>query len=63
MPLLNCTVKNCLYNKDEYCAKGDILVDGRTAKMSEGTSCKALWKKEKAQAIAVDAVVQLLIFR
>ena len=35
MPLLNCTVKSCLYNKDEYCAKGDILVDGRTAKMSE----------------------------
>ncbi len=41
MPLLNCTVKNCFYNKDEYCATGDILVDGRTAKKSEETSCES----------------------
>ena len=48
MPLLNCTVKNCLYNKDEYCAKGNILVDGRTAKMSEGTSCKSFVEKRES---------------
>ena len=47
MPLLNCTVKSCLYNKDEYCAKGDILVDGRTAKMSEGTSCKSFVERKE----------------
>lgn len=63
MPLLNCTVKSCLYNKDEYCAKGDILVDGRTAKMSEVHLVKALWKEKKMQAIAVDAEVQHLTFR
>lgn len=48
MPLLNCTVKNCLYNKDEYCAKGDILVDGRTAKKSEGTSCKSFVERRES---------------
>ena len=24
MPLLSCTARTCLYNKNEYCSKGDI---------------------------------------
>ncbi len=48
MPLLNCTVKNCLYNKEEYCAKGDILEDGRTAKKTEGTSCKRFVERRES---------------
>ena len=31
MPLLSCTARTCVYNKDEYCSKGDILVEGRSA--------------------------------
>ena len=25
MPLLSCTAKTCLYNKNEYCSKGNLL--------------------------------------
>ena len=35
MAELGCGVKNCVYNKDEYCCKGDILVGGRTAHREE----------------------------
>lgn len=39
MPLLNCTAVNCIYNKEELCSKGDILVDGESAEHSSDTCC------------------------
>ena len=37
MPALSCTAKTCVYNKNEYCSKGDIQVGGTTAKTVDET--------------------------
>jgi hypothetical protein len=41
MPLLSCTAKSCIYNSDEYCSKGDILVSGEDAKQPDETCCSS----------------------
>ena len=41
MPLLSCTARTCIYNKDEYCSKGDILVDGSEARVADETCCRS----------------------
>lgn len=41
MPLLSCTARTCLYNKNEYCSKGDILVDGDAAVTQDETCCRS----------------------
>lgn len=41
MPLLNCTARTCVYNKEEYCSKGDIVVDGSNAKVADETCCSS----------------------
>lgn len=41
MAELRCRVKNCVYNNDEYCCKGDILVGGKHAKETRDTSCES----------------------
>ena len=46
MPLLNCTARNCMYNKDEYCSKGDILVEGTTAETADETCCRSFVEKK-----------------
>ena len=38
---LNCSVENCVYNKSEYCCKGDIMVGGKHACTKEGTCCES----------------------
>lgn len=39
MPLLVCSAKNCAYNEDMYCSKGEILVGGDEAQSSGETCC------------------------
>lgn len=39
MTKLECSVKNCIYNEEPYCCKGDIMVEGRDAKNTSETSC------------------------
>ena len=52
MPLLSCTARTCLYNKNEYCSKGDIQVDGPNAQRPDETCCKSfVEKKEGAMKI------------
>ena len=46
MPLLSCTARTCIYNKDEYCSKGDILVDGSEAKVADETCCRSFEERE-----------------
>ena len=41
MPVLNCTARTCVYNKEEYCSKGDIVVDGSNAKVADETYCSS----------------------
>lgn len=41
MPLLDCSVENCVYNKRECCCRGEIEVDGRDARVTEDTCCKS----------------------
>ena len=53
MPLLSCTARTCVYNKDEYCSKGDILVEGRSATAADETSCSSF--KERSRDTVSDA--------
>lgn len=39
MPILNCTVTNCNYNKDRMCCKEQINVEGNAAEDKTSTAC------------------------
>lgn len=54
MPLLNCTATTCVYNKDKYCSKGDILVDGCSAKTSDETCCKSFTERKEGASNSVE---------
>ena len=41
MAELRCRITNCVYNKDEYCCKGDIMVGGKHADEARDTSCES----------------------
>lgn len=41
MPLLVCSAMSCVYNKGEYCSKGDITVGGKNAGTSGETCCES----------------------
>ena len=47
MPVLNCNVQTCYYNKEKMCCRDEINVEGNTAEKSEATSCGSF--EEKAQ--------------
>ena len=52
---LKCRVENCIYNKDELCSKGDIMVGGKHASNSEGTCCESFSeRKEDSFSSALD---------
>lgn len=38
---LLCNARNCGYNRDEYCCKGDIMVGGKHAKNEDDTCCES----------------------
>ncbi len=39
MTILDCTVTGCVYNADRCCCKGDIKVEGHSAKTMGETCC------------------------
>ena len=39
MPVLDCSVKTCYYNKDNKCSLDSIKVEGRSADYSDDTAC------------------------
>ena len=51
MAELGCGVRNCVYNKDEYCCKGDILVGGRKASREDETCCES-FAQRRGETIA-----------
>ncbi|MBQ8591420.1 MAG: DUF1540 domain-containing protein [Lachnospiraceae bacterium] len=46
MAELNCKVETCLYNKNHYCSKGDIMVGGKHANSSDETCCESFAQKK-----------------
>lgn len=46
MAELKCKVENCVYNKNDYCCKGDIMVGGRHANSSDETCCESFAQKK-----------------
>lgn len=43
---LKCDVKNCAYNKQQLCSKGDIMVGGKTATSPKETRCESFRDKD-----------------
>ena len=39
MTQLKCSAQTCMYNEDQCCCKGDIMVEGRDAKEPSATCC------------------------
>ena len=54
MPLLSCTARTCLYNKNEYCSKGDIQVDGPKAQKADETCCRSFVEKKEGAMNSMD---------
>ncbi len=48
MTELNCSVKNCYYNKNSKCCKGGIHVGGTDATITEATYCEDFREKKDA---------------
>ncbi|MCI6553052.1 MAG: DUF1540 domain-containing protein [Lachnospiraceae bacterium] len=45
MAQLDCTVDSCIYNKNQCCCKGDIMVGGSRAGCTEDTCCESFSEK------------------
>lgn len=52
MAQLDCTVENCVYNKSDYCCKGDIMVGGTHANKEEDTCCESFSEAKKDNYIS-----------
>lgn len=61
MAQLACTVENCLYNREDLCCKGDIMVGGRHAVNSEDTCCDSFSvRKEDSYTSAMEHPCQTI---
>lgn len=50
MTILSCSATSCIYNKEELCSKGDILVDGPNAHTPNETCCASFQKRTQSSA-------------
>ena len=50
MPLLVCSAMTCVYNKGQYCSKGDIMVGGKEAETPQQTCCESFIARSENQA-------------
>lgn len=41
MTQLKCSVKNCMYNEEQLCSKGDITIGGQDASKPNETCCES----------------------
>ncbi len=46
MTRLECSVTNCMYNDENCCCKGDILVTGKEAKNTSETCCGSFHERK-----------------
>lgn len=47
MPILDCSVNSCTYNKEDFCCRGNINVAGNDAQTSETTCCSSFSEKRE----------------
>lgn len=47
MPILDCSVNKCVYNKEDYCCRGNITVGGEEANKSESTCCSSFQEQRE----------------
>lgn len=50
MTQLKCSAQTCMYNEEQYCCKGDIMVEGRDAKEPSGTCCASFRERGEGSA-------------
>lgn len=48
MPMLKCSATTCLYNQEEYCSKGDIVVSGEQAHHADETNCSSFVERSES---------------
>ena len=48
MPMLKCSATTCLYNQEEYCSKGDIVVSGEQAHHADETNCSRFVERSES---------------
>lgn len=53
MTQLKCSVKNCMYNDDQLCSKGDIMIGGQSATASNETRCESFKERTGSATNAV----------
>ena len=56
MAELRCRITNCVYNKDEYCCKGDIMVGGKHADKSDDTCCESFVERKGDKANYISSI-------
>ena len=62
MPILDCSVKTCTYNKDNCCCLKNIKVDGQQAETERETRCSSFQKAtESAKNSAKDPSMELVV--
>jgi hypothetical protein len=47
MPVLDCSVTSCVYNKSDCCCRGDIKVEGRMASEAGETCCSSFRERRE----------------
>ena len=62
MPILDCSVKTCTYNKENSCCLNNIKVDGPGAKHESETLCKSFQTAtESAKSYAMEPSMELVV--
>lgn len=51
MPVLDCSVRTCFYNKENRCCLDGIKVEGTSAEVSDATACGS-FKEKKGDTIS-----------
>lgn len=62
MTTLKCSAVTCVYNDNQLCSKGDILVTGENARLSSETSCESFRKRVNTHRTAQAAAVAVAKF-
>lgn len=53
MTNLDCTVRTCLYNKDDSCSRDNIHIEGTSATITEETCCKSFVERKEGMSDSV----------
>lgn len=62
MPILDCSVKTCTYNKENSCCLNNIKVDGQQAGTERETRCSSFQKAtETAKSHAMEPSMELMV--